>query len=127
MTKFSSGRTSLPNNHPQVVAMIQKNHRAQSKERIFEITSEAVLRTTLLLSFYRAGEQTAYEVALQGEELNQWDEHAEESAGSKQIPILTTITDDGRQLHGHDADIRIGSQDDQRHKVVIPNPEELKD
>src|SRR5512147_1427394 len=60
MTSVSPG-IKLPNSHPQVVAMIQKNHRTQSKERIR-------LTTTAASTLDGTGEQAAHEVALQGEE-----------------------------------------------------------
>src|SRR6266542_785456 len=61
MTKVKPGRIKPPNSHPQVVAMIQKNQNAQSKERILLITNSSS-------AFYRAGKQAAHEVALQGKE-----------------------------------------------------------
>lgn len=56
MTSVSPGK-KLPTNHPQVLAMIQKNHSAQSKERILLIT-----RTTS--TFDGTGKHAAHEVAL---------------------------------------------------------------
>ncbi len=105
----------MANSHPQVVAMIQKNHSAQSKERILLITN-------LILTFYGASQQAPDEVTLQGEEYDEWDEHADERASRKQVPILTSIADDGCQVHGHHAHVRIGSKNDQCDKVIIPNP-----
>src|SRR5215212_3946584 len=116
------GRMRLPISQPQVVAIIQKNKRAQSKERIFEITSAAVLWTNLLLSFYRAGQKPADEVALQGEEYDQRDKHTDEGTCREQMPILAAVADNGCQLHGYHTYIWIGPEDDQRHQVVVPDP-----
>src|SRR6266508_2571082 len=119
VTKARPGRSKPPNSQPKVVAMIQKNQRAQSKFRIFEITNAQS-------TFYRAGQQSAYEVALQGEEDDEWHKHADESTCSEQMPILATVTDNGRQFHRHYAYVWIRPQDDQSHQVVVPDPEELE-
>ena len=80
---------------------------------------------TGILSFDRAGHQSTDKVTLQREEDDQRQNHADECAGSKQVPVLSFFTHHGCQSHRNHA--VLVTQKDQRHQVVIPDPQELED
>jgi hypothetical protein len=82
--------------------MIQKNHKVQSKERIFKDTN-------LTSAFDGTSQQAAYEVALQAEEYDEWHEHADKRGRGEQMPILAAGAHDGRQRHRDHAHVSIWS------------------
>src|SRR5512139_1886400 len=101
MTMGMHWKNNLPITQPRVVAMIQKKKSAQSSD--FACAS-VMLSTTFgsnralfhssclsnaVLSLDRAGQHAAHEVALQGEEDDQRQEHRHKSTGGQQVPILT--------------------------------------
>src|SRR5581483_5877054 len=79
------------------------------------------------LAFDRTGEEAAHEIALEREKDKERHNHRDERARRENIPLAVARADQVSETQGQHLNFRFCAKENQRDKVIIPDPQELKD